>query len=74
MLTFLRRRTGGSVANTLGTGISVVKEKLEWLAENEEASADEFNSAKKDIEEIVQPIIASLYQHSNSQGHGEEEL
>ena len=54
--------------------LSVVKEKLEWLAENEEASADEFNSAKKDIEEIVQPIVASLYQHSNSQGHGEEEL
>ena len=54
--------------------LSVVKEKLEWLAENEEASADEFNSAKKDIEEIVQPIIASLYQDSNSQGHGEEEL
>ena len=54
--------------------LSVVKEKLEWLAENEEASADEFNSAKKDIEEIVQPIIASLYQNSNSQGHGEEEL
>merc|ERR1711902_438919 len=53
---------------------SVVKEKLEWLAESEEASADEFNSAKKDIEEIVQPIIASLYQNSNSQGHGEEEL
>merc|ERR1711902_313050 len=44
--------------------LSVVKEKLEWL------SADEFNSAKKDIEEIVQPIVASLYQHSNSQGHG----
>ena len=54
--------------------LSVVKEKLEWLAENEEASADEFNSAKKDIEEIAQPIIASLYQDSNSQGHGEEEL
>ena len=54
--------------------LSVIKEKLEWLAENEEASADEFNSAKKDIEEIVQPIVASLYQHSNSQGHGEEEL
>merc|ERR1712186_315272 len=53
---------------------SVVKEKLEWLAENEEASADEFNSAKKDIGEIAQPIIASLYQDSNSQGHGEEEL
>ena len=30
MLTFLRRRTGGSVANTLGTGISVVKEKPEF--------------------------------------------
>ena len=54
--------------------LSVVKEKLEWLAENEEASADEFNSAKKDIEEIVQPIVASLYHNSNSQSHGEEEL
>ena len=39
----------------------IVNEKLDWLRDNEGASAEELNSAKKDIEDIVNPIIAELY-------------
>ena len=47
---------------------SIVEEKLEWLSENQEASTEEFNEAKKAIEEVAQPIIAKMYQ----QGQGQE--
>ena len=43
---------------------SIVDEKLEWLKDHDEASAEEFNSMKKEIEEIAKPIIAKLYQNA----------
>ncbi len=54
---------------------SVVEEKLEWLKENDEAETEAFKSAKKDIEEVAQPIIAKLYQQSGGgpMPGGEEE-
>merc|ERR1711997_644023 len=57
---------------------SVVDEKLEWLKDHDEASAEEFNSVKKEIEEIANPIIAKLYQNAPPSeeepagGHGDE--
>lgn len=48
--------------------IEVVQEKLDWLRDNEEASTEEFKSNKKEIEDVAQPIIAALYQNSNSSG------
>jgi len=40
----------------------VVNEKIAWLEENAEADAEEMKAQKKEMEEIVQPIIAKLYQ------------
>jgi len=57
--------------------LEIVDNKLSWLKENEEASAEEMKSAKKDIEDIAQPIIASLYQNqqqSSDNSHTGEEL
>merc|ERR1712209_71252 len=57
--------------------LDVVNEKLDWLRENEDASADDFESAKKSIEEVAQPIIASLYSgktESSSESNENEEL
>jgi len=57
---------------------SIVDEKLEWLKDHDEASAEEFNSVKKEIEEIANPIIAKLYQNAPPSeeepagGHGDE--
>jgi chaperone protein DnaK len=50
----------------------VVEEKIEWLSENDDASAEEFNQAKKEIEEIAQPIIAKLYQEGQGQKENDE--
>merc|ERR1712173_280249 len=46
--------------------LEVVEENIEWLRDNEEASADQFKEVKKEIEEVAQPIIAALYQNGNS--------
>merc|ERR1712088_566075 len=57
--------------------LEIVDNKLSWLKENEEESAEEMKSAKKDIEDIAQPIIASLYQNqeqSSDNSHTGEEL
>jgi len=47
--------------------LKVVEEKIEWLSENDEATTEEFNQAKKEIEEVAQPIIAKLYQEGQEQ-------
>ena len=59
----------------------IVSNKLDWLKENEEGSAEDFKAAKKEIEDIAQPIIAALYQQGNSgqsssdeDSHAEDEL
>ena len=53
---------GGKVTEEEKASImEIVDEKLEWLRENDEADTDEFNAAKKAIEEIAQPIISKLY-------------
>merc|ERR1711931_563445 len=55
----------------------VVNEKIAWLEENAEADAEEMKAQKKEMEEIVQPIIAKLYQGGapppGEEGEGEEE-
>ena len=40
----------------------VINEKIAWLEENADADADEMKAQKKEMEDIVQPIIAKLYQ------------
>merc|ERR1712064_271592 len=40
---------------------TIVEEKLEWLKDHDEATAEEFNAIKKEIEEVANPIIAKLY-------------
>ena len=51
---------------------NVVDEKLDWLKDHEEASSEEFNSVRREIEEVANPIIAKLYGTSeppNEEGH-----
>lgn len=38
-----------------------VDEKIKWLEKNPEAEVEDFKAQKKDLEEVVQPIIAKLY-------------
>ncbi len=74
---------GGKVSDEdKGKILAVVEEKLEWLGENDEAVTEDFKSAKKAIEDVAQPIIASLYQGGMppndagdaDEGHFDDEL
>lgn len=40
----------------------VVDEKIKWLEEHQDTDAEEYRKQKKELEEVVQPIIAKLYQ------------
>lgn len=50
-----------------------VNEKIAWLEENQEADGEEFKTQKKELEEIVQPIIAKLYAQGGGPPPGGEE-
>jgi len=71
-----KEQLGGKVSEDEKEKIlTIVEEKLSWLKENEESSKDEFRQAKKEIEEVAQPIIAKLYQQGGSGStHDEGEL
>jgi len=77
-----KEQLGGKISEEDKEKITeIVNEKLEWLKENDEGSAKELRAAKKEIEDIAQPIIASLYQKgdssessNNEETHAEDEL
>jgi len=46
----------------------LVKENLEWLDKNSQAEKDEFESKRKEIEDVYNPIISKLYQQAGSSG------
>ncbi|NEU36616.1 hypothetical protein GN156_38930, partial [bacterium LRH843] len=37
-------------------------EKIKWLEEHQDVDSEEYRKEKKELEDIVQPIIAKLYQ------------
>uniref|UniRef100_A0A1B6FYC6 Uncharacterized protein n=1 Tax=Cuerna arida TaxID=1464854 RepID=A0A1B6FYC6_9HEMI len=48
----------------------VIEEKIKWLDENQNADAETFKSQKKELEDVVQPIIAKLYQQTGGPAPG----
>merc|ERR1712200_269272 len=51
----------------------IVNEKIAWLEENAEAEAEDLKAQKKEMEDIIQPIIAKLYQGAGGAPGGEDE-
>merc|ERR1712198_434285 len=41
-----------------------IEEKIKWLEDNAEAEAEDFKTQKKELEDVIQPIITKLYQQS----------
>jgi len=39
-----------------------IDESIKWLESNQEADSEDFKKQKKELENIVQPIISKLYQ------------
>jgi len=46
----------------------VVKEHLDWLDKNSSAEKDEFDSRRKEVEEVYNPIIQKVYQQAGGSG------
>ena len=53
-----------------------VNEKISWLEENQDAEGEDYRVQKKELEDVVQPIIARLYQQGGGpppEGEPEDE-
>ncbi|KAL5011603.1 hypothetical protein ScPMuIL_010154 [Solemya velum] len=50
-----------------------VDEKIKWLETNPEADEEEFKAQKKELDELVQPIMSKLYQDAGGAPPGEED-
>merc|ERR1711887_324129 len=71
-----KEKLGGKLSDEETAKIEeVINEKIAWLEENQDADAEEMKAQKKEMEDIVQPIIAKLYQGAGGAppGEGEEE-
>ena len=55
------------------TVMEAVEKKIDWLDKNHEADTEEFKKQKKELEDIVQPIVSKLYQGQGGQGGQEGE-
>jgi heat shock protein 5 len=71
-----KEKLGGKLSDEEKEKIEeILTEKITWLEENQEAEAEELKAQKKEMEDIIQPIIAKLYQGAGGAppGEGEEE-
>lgn len=52
--------------------MEIVNAKLAWLRDNEDGTGEQFKEARKEIEDVAQPIITHLY--SQQKTHSDDEL
>ncbi len=45
---------------------SVIEKQMKWLESNQDAEVDELKAHKKQMEEIVTPIITQFYEEDDS--------
>lgn len=58
-----KEKLGGKLSSDEKETIEkAVEEKIQWLESNREAEVEELKQQKKELEEIVQPIVSKLYQ------------
>jgi len=53
--------------------MDIVNTKLSWLRDNEDGTGEQFKEARKEIEDVAQPIITKLYSQQKKT-HSEDEL
>ena len=64
-----KEKLGGKLSeDEKETVTKIVEEKIKWLESNPNAEAEELKTQKKQLEEVVNPIITKFYQQSGSQG------
>merc|ERR1712154_47520 len=69
-----KEKLGGKLSDDEQSKIEeIINEKIQWLEDNTDASAEDLKAQKKEMEDIVQPIIAKLYQGQGGAPPGGEE-
>jgi len=69
-----KEKLGGKLSDEETSKIEeIINEKIAWLEENQDAEAEELKAQKKEMEDIVQPIIAKLYQGAGGPPPGGED-
>merc|ERR1712159_320190 len=69
-----KEKLGGKLDEDDATTITErVEEAIEWLDENDEATAEEYKEQKKAVEDVVTPIISQLYQGEGAGGDEDDE-
>jgi len=53
--------------------VEAIDEALDWLEENPEAEADEFESKRREVEKVAGPIMRKVYGDSRGAGGGDED-
>ena len=68
-----KEKLGGKLDEDEKTTITdAVEDKISWLDSNQDADSEEFKAAKKEVEEIVSPIISKLYKDSGASDGDDE--
>jgi len=49
---------------------SIINEALDWLDENPEADAEDYEEKQKEVEQVANPIMRELYQQAGAGGAG----
>jgi len=64
-----KEKLGGKLSEEDATTVlDAVNEGIEWLEDNQEAEADEYQEQKKSVEDIVTPIVSALYKDGEGGG------
>uniref|UniRef100_A0A8C5DBW8 Endoplasmic reticulum chaperone BIP n=1 Tax=Gouania willdenowi TaxID=441366 RepID=A0A8C5DBW8_GOUWI len=57
-----KEKLGGKLSDEDKEAIEkAVEEKIEWMESHQEAELEDFQAKKKELEEVVQPIVSKLY-------------
>ncbi|CAF2453777.1 unnamed protein product [Rotaria sp. Silwood2] len=66
---FDKEKLGGKLSDSDKTSIeSAVEEQIKWLESNPMAEVDELKEHKKQLEEVVTPIMTKLYGQGSGAG------
>jgi len=64
-----KEKLGGKLSEDEKETISkAIEEKIKWLESNANAEVDDFKQQKKELEEIVNPIMTKFYQNTGGAG------
>jgi len=64
-----KEKLGGKLSEDEKDTISkAIEEKIKWLESNSNADVDDFKQQKKELEEIVNPIMTKFYQNTGGAG------